>query len=69
VIETTITDQSRAAGRALADIGLPTGSVIATVVRDGRPTVPAAGMMLRPGDELLVVSHTATEQEIHAAFQ
>jgi len=69
VIETTITDRSRAVGRALADIGLPAGSVIATVVREGRPTVPAAGMRLRPGDELLVVSHTATEQEIHAAFQ
>ncbi|MER8162353.1 TrkA family potassium uptake protein [Streptomyces sp. NPDC094472] len=69
VIETTITDRSRAVGRALADIGLPAGSVIATVVRGGRPTVPAAGMRLRPGDELLVVSHTATEQEIHAAFQ
>ncbi|MFI0821250.1 potassium channel family protein [Streptomyces sp. NPDC021098] len=69
VIETTITDRSRAVGRTLADIGLPAGSVIATVVREGRPTVPAAGMRLRPGDELLVVSHTATEQEIHAAFQ
>ncbi|MFE2179208.1 potassium channel family protein [Streptomyces sp. NPDC059455] len=69
VIETTITDRSRAVGHALADIGLPAGSVIATVVRDGRPTVPAAGMRLRPGDELLVISHTATEQEIHAAFQ
>jgi len=26
-------------------------------------------MRLRSGDELLVVSHAATEQEIHAAFQ
>ncbi|GAB2449084.1 hypothetical protein GCM10027162_52970 [Streptomyces incanus] len=35
----------------------------------GRPTVPAPGTRLQPGDELLVVSHAATEQEIHAAFQ
>lgn len=69
VIETTISARSRAVGRTLAEIGLPEGTVIATVVRDGRPTVPAPGMRLRPGDELLVVSHAATEQEIHAAFQ
>ncbi|MFI9080218.1 potassium channel family protein [Streptomyces sioyaensis] len=69
VIETAITSQSRAAGRALADIALPAGTVIATVIRDGQPTVPTPEVRLKPGDELLLVSHTATEQEIHAAFQ
>ncbi|MFE7814306.1 potassium channel family protein [Streptomyces sp. NPDC057433] len=69
VIETAITPQSRAAGHTLTEIALPAGTVVATVVRDGRPTVPAPEMRLRPGDELLVVSHAATEQEIHAAFQ
>ncbi|MGW7363494.1 potassium channel family protein [Streptomyces sp. NPDC054841] len=69
VIETAITPQSRAAGRTLAEITLPTGTVIATVIREGQPTVPTPEMQLQPGDELLVVSHAATEQEIHAAFQ
>jgi hypothetical protein len=41
----------------------------ATVVRDGRPTVPNPEVRLLPGDEPLRVSHEATEQEIHAAFQ
>lgn len=69
VIETAITRQSRTAGRALGDVVLPEGTVVATIVRDGQPTVPDPAERLRPGDELLVVSHTATEQEIHAAFQ
>ncbi|MEV0738807.1 NAD-binding protein [Streptomyces sp. NPDC050549] len=69
VIETAITPQSRASGRTLAEITLPAGAVIATVIRDGQPTVPTPEMRLRSGDELLVVSHAATEQEIHAAFQ
>ncbi|QKV90597.1 NAD-binding protein [Streptomyces sp. NA02950] len=69
VIETAITPQSRAAGHRLAEITLPEGSVIATVIREGRPTVPTPEMRLRPGDELLVVSHAATEQEIRVAFQ
>ncbi|MFH7334065.1 potassium channel family protein [Streptomyces sp. KHY 26] len=69
VIETAITARSRAAGRTLGEIQLPAGTVVATVVRDGRPTVPGPGVRLLPGDELLLVSHEATEREIHAAFQ
>ncbi|WNM32120.1 TrkA family potassium uptake protein [Streptomyces sp. Li-HN-5-11] len=69
VIETAITARSRAAGHTLGEIGLPAGTVVATVVRDGRPTVPGPGVRLMPGDELLLVSHEATEQEIQAAFQ
>jgi trk system potassium uptake protein TrkA len=69
VIETAITEDSRAAGHPLGEIMLPAGTVVATVVRDGRPTVPSPEVILLPGDELLLVSHEATEQEIHAAFQ
>ncbi|MET9132935.1 potassium channel family protein [Streptomyces antibioticus] len=69
VIETAITERSRTAGRALGDIALPEGTVVATIVRDGQPTAPDPAERLRPGDELLLVSHAATEQEIHAAFQ
>ncbi|MFF7926553.1 potassium channel family protein [Streptomyces mirabilis] len=69
VIETAITEASRAAGHPLGEITLPAGTVVATVVRDGRPTVPSPEVTLLPGDELLLVSHEATEQEIHAAFQ
>lgn len=69
VIETAITEDSRAAGHPLGEITLPVGTVVATVVRDGRPTVPSPEVTLLPGDELLLVSHEATEQEIHAAFQ
>ena len=69
VIETAITPQSRTAGGALGDVRLPEGTVVATIVRDGQPTVPDPALLLRPGDEILLVSHNATEQEIHAAFQ
>lgn len=69
VIETAITPRSRAVGRALGEVGLPEGTVVATIVRDGQPTVPDPAIRLRAGDELLLVSHSATEQEIHAAFQ
>ncbi|MEU5191770.1 TrkA family potassium uptake protein [Streptomyces klenkii] len=49
VIETAITDRSRAAGQALSGIPLPAGTVIATDVRDGQPTAPTPELLLRPG--------------------
>ncbi|MEH0416739.1 potassium channel family protein [Streptomyces sp. B21-083] len=69
VIETAITAESRTAGLVLGDVRLPEGTVVATIVRDGQPTVPDPALRLRPGDEILLVSHNANEQEIHAAFQ
>jgi trk system potassium uptake protein TrkA len=69
VIETTITGQSRAVGRTLAELAVPPHIVVATVVRDGEPMVPAPHFELREGDVVLVVSHAATESEVHAAFQ
>lgn len=69
VIETAVTARSGAVGRALGEIALPEGTVVATIVRDGQPTVPDPAVRLRAGDELLLVSHSATEHEIHAAFQ
>ncbi|WP_237323465.1 TrkA C-terminal domain-containing protein [Streptomyces sp. MOE7] len=69
VIETVITTRSRTAGAPLSDLVLPSGTVIATVMRDGQPTAPEPDMRLRPGDEVLLVSHRATEQDVQSAFQ
>jgi trk system potassium uptake protein TrkA len=69
VIETVIAPGSQAAGHPLGDIVLPAGTVVATVVRGGKPIVAGADFELQPGDELLVVSDTARMEDIHAAFQ
>jgi trk system potassium uptake protein TrkA len=69
LIETTIDEQSRAAGHRLTEIALPSGSVVAAVLREGRPTVPGPQFRLEPGDEVLIVSEDATEQDVHSAFQ
>nr|WP_246620712.1 hypothetical protein [Streptomyces corallincola] len=57
VIETAITEESRATGHKLGEIELPAGTVAATVVREGRPTVPGPEVHPLPGGELLLV-HT-----------
>jgi trk system potassium uptake protein TrkA len=69
VIETLITDRSRAAGLTLAEIPLPTGTIVATVVRGGEPKVPNGSFRLEAGDEVLVVSESSTEEDVRATFQ
>ncbi|HZC51002.1 MAG TPA: NAD-binding protein [Mycobacterium sp.] len=69
LIETTIGENSRAAGRSLTEIALPPGSVVAAVLRAGTPAVPGSDVRLEPGDEVLIVSEGATEQDVHGLFQ
>jgi trk system potassium uptake protein len=69
LIETTISDQSSAAGKTLAEIELPSGAIVAAVVRDGEPNVPGGSFQLQVGDEVLVVSESATEADIQILFQ
>jgi trk system potassium uptake protein TrkA len=69
VIETAITTDSRAAGRTVAEVSSPPGTVVAAVIRDGRPVVPDPQFLLRAGDELLLVSETANANDVHTAFQ
>ncbi|HEU5109629.1 MAG TPA: NAD-binding protein [Micromonosporaceae bacterium] len=69
LIETVITARSRTVGHGVDDIPLPAGTIVAAVVRRGTPLAPEAAQRLQAGDELLVVSSTADENDIHAVFQ
>jgi trk system potassium uptake protein len=69
LIETTLTEGSTAVGKTLADLTMPAGTVIATVLRTGQPKVPGGSFRLEVGDEILVVSEAATEEDIHHLFQ
>ncbi|MBP2328781.1 trk system potassium uptake protein TrkA [Kibdelosporangium banguiense] len=69
LIETRIGDSSAAAGRQLADLEVPAGTVVATVVHDGQPMVPSGDYRFHPGDTVLVVTSTATDSDIHKVFQ
>nr|CTQ98953.1 Trk system potassium uptake protein TrkA [Kibdelosporangium sp. MJ126-NF4] len=69
LIETRIGDSSAAAGRQLADLPVPAGTVVATVVHNGQPIVPDRDYCFHPGDTVLVVTSTATDSDIHKVFQ
>jgi trk system potassium uptake protein TrkA len=69
LIETVIRPQSKMVDRPLGEVRLPPGSVVAAVIRAGRPAVPDGSFRLRADDEVLVVAQTAGKQEIDHAFQ
>lgn len=69
LIETTITERSSAAGRTLAELPLPSGSIVAAVLRHGEPNVPGGGFLLDVGDEIIVITESATAEDIRKVFQ
>jgi trk system potassium uptake protein TrkA len=69
LIETTLTEQSSAVGKSLSDLHLPGGAIVAAILRGGEPTVPGGSFVMENGDEILVISESATEDDIRKVFQ
>src|SRR3989454_9873756 len=55
IIELIVTDDSPVAGKRVADVHMPDGSLIISVLRDGGGFVPKAETLIEAGDEVLVV--------------
>lgn len=56
LIELILHDDAPAVGKTLRDLGLPDGTLIASVLRRGSTIVPSGTTVLAPGDEIVVVS-------------
>jgi trk system potassium uptake protein TrkA len=69
LVETVIGSDWTAVGRPLSSLPLPPGYLVATVVRDGQPVVPAPSLVLEVGDEVIVVAPHANEEDVRAAFR
>jgi trk system potassium uptake protein len=68
IIELEVREGSEAAGRRVADIDLPDGSLIISVLRDGDGFVPKADSVIEPGDEVLLILDPGLEAEITLQF-
>src|ERR671922_85248 len=55
IIELEVAEGSEAAGRAVKDLGLPDGSLVISILRDGGGFVPAGDSIVQAGDEVLLV--------------
>jgi trk system potassium uptake protein TrkA len=68
IIEMLLADDSRAAGRSVGDLEMPEGSLLISVLRDGRGFVPNADTVLEPGDEILAVLDPGLEEDLKEYF-
>jgi trk system potassium uptake protein TrkA len=50
------------------DLGVPEGSLVISILRDGTGFVPLADSVIEAGDEVLLVLDTGLEEKITARF-
>ncbi len=68
ILELQIDDGSPAANRSIADLDLPDGVLVISILRNGGGFVPVGGSMIEPGDEVLVVLDAGLETTIAERF-
>src|SRR5436190_165620 len=68
IIEIEVLPGSPAAGKMVKDIGVPEGSLVISILRDGTGFVPLADSVVEAGDEVLLVLDTGLEDKITARF-
>jgi trk system potassium uptake protein TrkA len=68
IIELEVADGSPAAGQMVRDLGLPDGSLVISVLREGSGFVPAGDSVVQAGDEVLLVLDVGLEGEVTERF-
>jgi trk system potassium uptake protein TrkA len=68
IIEMLLAPDSPVAGRRVADLELPDGSLLISVLRSGRGFVPGPDTVLEAGDEVLAVLDPRVEDELKSYF-
>jgi trk system potassium uptake protein len=68
IIELLLGDDSPVAGQRVADLELPEGSLLISVLREGTGFVPNPETVLESGDEVLAVLDPGMEDELKAYF-
>ena len=64
IIEMLLEKDSKVAGRRVGDLEMPEGSLLISVLREGRGFVPGPETVLEPGDEVLAVLDPGTEEDL-----
>jgi len=64
LVEMRLPEASPCRGKAIRELNLPTDTVIASVIRDGKLLVPRGDTRLESGDEILAISTVAAEKAL-----
>jgi len=68
IIEMQMAESSPAAGQRVGDLELPEGSLLISVLREGKGFVPGPDTVLEPGDEVLAVLDPGLEDDLKDYF-
>ncbi len=68
IIEMLLGKDSAVTGRRVGDLSMPEGSLLISVLREGKGFVPSADTVLEEGDEVLAVLDPGREDDIKALF-
>src|SRR5438445_11302147 len=69
IIEVEVARGSPAIGTTVKDLGIPEGSLVISILRDGTGFVPLAESEIQAGDEVLVVLDTGLEDKVSERFK
>jgi trk system potassium uptake protein len=68
IIELEVADDSEAAGKRVKELGLPEGSLVISILRDGGGFVPTGDSLVQSGDEVLLVLDVGIEERVTELF-
>ena len=68
IIEVEVAEGSPADGTEVRELGIPEGSLVISILRDGTGFVPLADSRVRAGDEVLLVLDTGLEDQVTQLF-
>ena len=68
IIELEVAEDSEAAGKSVRELGLPEGSLVISILRDGGGFVPTGESLVQAGDEVLLVLDVGIEDRVTELF-
>jgi trk system potassium uptake protein TrkA len=68
IIELEVADDSEAAGKRVRELGLPEGSLVISILRDGGGFVPTGDSLVQASDEVLLVLDVGIEERVTELF-
>jgi trk system potassium uptake protein len=68
IIELEVAPGSEAAGKQVKELGLPDGSLVISLLRDGAGFVPSGDSVVQAGDEVLLVLDVGLESRVTERF-
>jgi trk system potassium uptake protein TrkA len=68
IIEMDVAEGSPAEGSPVKELGLPDGSLVISILRDGGGFVPTGESVIQAGDEVLLVLDIGIEEKVTEVF-